>query len=763
MAKRGRKFIVALTLAIGFCATAWGREAEPIAYWKFDEGKGTVARDSSRNGNDGRIRGARWVKGVVGRALYFDGVDDYVEIPPSPSLNSIASQITVIAWVKSDLTQRGTVLANWFYDRTKTPEVNKRSYVLTIESGGDAGRVNFGITGKEKGGWIKSRGAIPKSEWAHIVVVSDGKEMAVYINGLLDSKTKAPPDIRQVNFPIYIGAWRAKERDGSEWGTFFKGAIDELKIYNRALSGEEILRDYVSVAGSGTVYGKVTDEMGHPLSGVKVDCGPLSAVSDEEGLYEIKGIPAGEYLVKAFRAGYMVALVEKVKVRRGERRELNVRMRRAGKVITIATDGTGDYNCDGVKDEREMNAAIETLSAIGGGRVHLKAGRYIIDDSVVLMSDIVFEGEGQDETVIKLKDYNNREFWALFVLEKVSNVTIRDFTLDGNKHKQNVPRRIDSDIDGFDIYHSRNVLIERVTLKDFWTDGFEFVRSEDCTVRNCRIIQAGHDGFMVIYSRRITISGNFVHAEGTGNAGARLYECSHCLVENNRFDVYGFGILINPQGGVPCGNNVYRYNFMRGNYRDTPGIAIYAYATPIENETFIGNIIASSVFHGVRLYVSEEKGSRIRNVKFINCVINGAKRSGIFFDGVVERISDVLVKNCIISNNGEYGIFGKAVSRYNCFWNNGKGDYGGGAVKGEGDISADPLFADPKGGDFHLKSRAGRWDPKLKRWVKDDVTSPCIDGGDPKDDFSKEPQPNGGRINMGAYGNTREASKSERS
>ena len=83
-------------------------------------------------------------------------------------------------------------------------------------------------------------------------------------------------------------------------------------------------------------------------------------------------------------------------------------------------------------------------------------------------------------------------------------------------------------------------------------------------------------------------------------------------------------------------------------------------------------------------------------------------------------------------------------------------------MKGEGDISADPLFADPKGGDFHLKSRAGRWDPKLRRWVKDEVTSPCIDAGDPRDDFSNEPEPNGGRINMGAYGNTKEASKSEK-
>jgi L-ascorbate metabolism protein UlaG (beta-lactamase superfamily) len=63
-------------------------------------------------------------------------------------------------------------------------------------------------------------------------------------------------------------------------------------------------------------------------------------------------------------------------------------------------------------------------------------------------------------------------------------------------------------------------------------------------------------------------------------------------------------------------------------------------------------------------------------------------------------------------------------------------------------------------GDYHLKSQAGRWDPASQSWVKDDVTSPCIDAGDPNSPVGQEPEPNGGRINMGAYGGTKEASKS---
>ncbi len=84
----------------------------------------------------------------------------------------------------------------------------------------------------------------------------------------------------------------------------------------------------------------------------------------------------------------------------------------------------------------------------------------------------------------------------------------------------------------------------------------------------------------------------------------------------------------------------------------------------------------------------------------------------------------------------------------------------------------DPGYWDPNGtaddpnddfwveGDYHLKSQAGRWDPVSQNWSMDDVTSPCIDTGDPNSPVDDEPEPNGSRINMGAYGGTAEASKS---
>ncbi|KYH41315.1 MAG: Disaggregatase related protein [Candidatus Bathyarchaeota archaeon B26-1] len=511
--------------------------------------------------------------------------------------------------------------------------------------------------------------------------------------------------------------------------------------------------------GKGVITGVVKDENGAPLRGVNVVCEGSSVTTNDKGEFSFEGLSEGRHLIKAYKQGYMIG-VKDVEVEKDGKASVEIFMKRVKRRIVVATDGTGDYNCDGVNDEYEINAAIESLSRIGGGTVHLKEGNYIIDGSVVLAHNIIFEGEGQDRTYIKLKDWNNREYWGLFVLDRVSNVTVKDFTLDGNKHRQRVSKGIDSDIDGFRTSWSHDIVIQRVKLMNLWTDGFQFVHSDDCVVEDSSVIQAGHDGFMLIYCEKIKVINSYVYASGTGNAGIRLYECSFCLVERNYFNVYGFGILINPQGGVPCGNNVYKYNIMYGNYRDTPAIAIYARGTPIENELFIGNIIVRSVYHGVRLLATEEGGSSIKNVTFINNVIYGAKRSGIILEGKTKSITNILVKNCIIANNGEYGIYGKVTSIYNNVWNNGKGNYEGGAKPGVGDISVDPLFADPTRGDFHLKSEAGRWDPNQKRWVKDSVTSPCIDAGDPSSDFSKEPEPNGGRINMGAYGNTGEASKS---
>lgn len=142
-----------------------------------------------------------------------------------------------------------------------------------------------------------------------------------------------------------------------------------------------------------------------------------------------------------------------------------------------------------------------------------------------------------------------------------------------------------------------------------------------------------------------------------------------------------------------------------------------------------------------------------------------------------------IVQNCTISGNagGVWGGIDYCPGISNCIiWGNSPGQMSEWATpsysciqdwtsNGAGNTGTDPCFASPGywgsngvwiDGDYHLKSQAGRWNPTSQTWVKDDVTSPCIDAGDPASPIGLEPFPNGGIINMGAYGGTAEASKS---
>src|SRR5581483_3448601 len=78
-----------------------------------------------------------------------------------------------------------------------------------------------------------------------------------------------------------------------------------------------------------------------------------------------------------------------------------------------------------------------------------------------------------------------------------------------------------------------------------------------------------------------------------------------------------------------------------------------------------------------------------------------------------------------------------------------------------GSLSANPLWANVNALDFHLQSTAGRWNPSTQAWVTDASDSPALDAADPTEDFSQEPSNNGNRANIGSYGNTPEASKSQ--
>lgn len=134
----------------------------------------------------------------------------------------------------------------------------------------------------------------------------------------------------------------------------------------------------------------------------------------------------------------------------------------------------------------------------------------------------------------------------------------------------------------------------------------------------------------------------------------------------------------------------------------------------------------------------------IKNLTFVN------NETGIqCFD------SDPDISNCIFWFNTEKD-FANCMPEYSCT----EDTYFITLVNTDLNIHLNPLFVNPENGDYHLKSERGRYWPLFDVWVLDSETSPCIDAGNPNDDFTKERQPNGGRINIGAYGNTPYASLS---
>ena len=178
---------------------------------------------------------------------------------------------------------------------------------------------------------------------------------------------------------------------------------------------------------------------------------------------------------------------------------------------------------------------------------------------------------------------------------------------------------------------------------------------------------------------------------------------------------------------------------------------------------------------GGGIYNFRQNSSTVTNCTFAG---NSAKNgSGLAcFSSGPGNASTVVLTNCIFRDGGDE-ISNDGPSTVEVAYSNVQGGW-----PGEGNIDVDSFFADPghwanvndpnvvvepndpnavwTDGDYHLKSESGRWDPNSESWIVDDVTSPCIDAGDPNSPIGDEPEPNGSRINMGAYGGTAEASMS---
>jgi len=202
-----------------------------VMYLPFFEGEGDIAHDVTGNGNNGVIYGAEWVDTgdpKLGYGLSFDGVDDYVEVADSASLD-ITDAITIMVWVKAN-----TLVPDYqVVVRKGSPD----KYAIYLTSDGEIYWYSEGLTPH---GFTSVGANIQPQQWYHITVTYDGdnNEVTFYRNGKMVGSpfSVSGSGLGIDNNPLRIGRYT---------GTYpFSGIIASVRIYNRALSESEIKRLY---------------------------------------------------------------------------------------------------------------------------------------------------------------------------------------------------------------------------------------------------------------------------------------------------------------------------------------------------------------------------------------------------------------------------------------------------------------------------------------------------------------------------------------
>jgi predicted ribosomally synthesized peptide with SipW-like signal peptide len=186
------------------------------------------ATDLSGNGNDGTDYSSGFVGGKINQAVSFDGVDDYVEVADSTSLNP--DIITLETWIKTSTSGRWQAIASkWYYHG------NERQYWLGINNGNKA--EFFVGNGSSAFDRISSASIVTDGDWHHVVGVYDGTNVNIFIDGTQENTKITSVVMGANNKSARIGA----SHDPSH---YFNGLIDEVKIYDRALDSAEVLKHY---------------------------------------------------------------------------------------------------------------------------------------------------------------------------------------------------------------------------------------------------------------------------------------------------------------------------------------------------------------------------------------------------------------------------------------------------------------------------------------------------------------------------------------
>jgi fibronectin type 3 domain-containing protein len=202
-----------------------------VASYSFNEGSGTTVTDSSGNGNNGTISGATWTTaGKYGSALSFNGSSSRVTVNDSPSLH-LSAGMTLEAWVSP------TGVPTYWQD-----VIYKQNDIYFLEAASSASQhaPAVGATFNSHGDqFVAGASGLAVNTWTHLAATYDGATLRLYVNGVQVASHSMPDSLTTSTMPLQIGGDAA-------FGQYFKGTIDEVRIYNRALAPSEIQSDMSS-------------------------------------------------------------------------------------------------------------------------------------------------------------------------------------------------------------------------------------------------------------------------------------------------------------------------------------------------------------------------------------------------------------------------------------------------------------------------------------------------------------------------------------
>ncbi len=224
--------ILKISILIVFSLIVWSLGAyaanELVLHLSFDEGSGNVAKDLSKYKNDCALKGnPKWIDGKFGKALELDG-KTWGEVPDHSSLDMTTS-LTIETWVKLYGGGEGTQSAvekgsAWIDGEYNLAALYSNGTILQIKDlPEECNDDNIGSN-------------IQDNNWHFLAGTWDGGVIKLYIDGKLDKELPCAGTIKTNDEPLFIGARGGTQR-------FIIGALDEIKVYNYALTLDELLKD----------------------------------------------------------------------------------------------------------------------------------------------------------------------------------------------------------------------------------------------------------------------------------------------------------------------------------------------------------------------------------------------------------------------------------------------------------------------------------------------------------------------------------------